>query len=798
MFRIVSRYIAREVIPPFLLSLVVFTFLLLLPPLRDRAEELIGIGIAPGEIVRMLALLVPQSLGLTIPMALLLGVLMGLGRLSTDREAVAMQACGISFARILAPLLLLAVLAAGINSWILIDTLPRANQAFRELVFRVMANRAEGEVKPRIFHVDDFPDLVLYVREISPTGGGWSDVFLADVSEPGRPDVYVAERGHVVVDRDRETVEIVLAGGTRHHVDPAQPEDYERHAFEELLIQVDASSLFPADGPARGWAEMTIPELQARAAEMRADGQSPHWPIMHLHQKFSIPVACFVFVLLGAALGVSNRKEGRLASFALGVGVIFAYYVVMFTGEAMAMGQRISPHMARWLPNIVLGAAGLLLIWWRTGRADRRLPGAALAGRLLPHRSPVPTPPEEVPGPDAADPRRRTGTAQQANAVVDDPVVRVPTASVGAGVSILDRYVMRMYLRWVTVAFVGLLGIFYITTFIDLSDNLFKEQATGLMLLEHLWYATPQFIYYVLPIAGLVATLVTIGVLTRTSELTVMKACGISLYRVALPILGFSVIWGACLFVISETVLARANRRAEALNQQIRTGRVQVLDPLNRRWLVSDDGDIYHYLHFDADESELGALSVFEFEGRPWSLARRTYVAQATFTGDGTAAAWHGRDVWERSFPGREEEVSAHRRDAERTLSALASPEVFSAERPEAELMTFRELQDYIDELRTQGFDVVSLVVALHRKASFPFVTLILTLIAIPFAVTTGPRGALYGIGVGIALAFGYWIVISIFGAFGSAGVLTPAIAAWAPNIFFGASAGYFLFAIRT
>ena len=795
MFRTTSRYIAREVIPPFLLSLVVFTFLLLLPPLRDRAEELIGIGIAPGEIVRMLALLVPQSLGLTIPMALLLGVLMGLGRLSSDRETVAMQACGISFARILAPLLVLAVLAAGINSWILIDTLPRANQAFRELVFRVMANRAEGEVRPRIFHVDDFPDLVLYVREISQTGGGWSDVFLADVSEPNRPDVYVAERGHVVVDRDREAVEIVLADGTRHHVNPAEPEDYERHAFEDLLIQVDASSLFPADGPARGWAEMTIPELQARAAEMRADGQSPHWPIMHLHQKFSIPVACFVFVLLGAALGVSNRKEGRLASFALGIGVIFAYYLVMYTGEAMAMGQRISPHAARWLPNIVLGAMGLLLIWWRTGRADRRLPGAALAGRLLPHRSPVATPPEGAPRADAADARGPSDAAPRAG---DSPVVRVPTSTVGTGVSILDRYVIRMYLRWVAVAFVGLLGIFYITTFIDLSDNLFKEQATGLMLLEHLWYATPQFIYYVLPIAGLVATLVTIGVLTRTSELTVMKACGISLYRVALPILGFSVVWGACLFVISETVLARANRRAEALNQQIRTGRVQVLDPLNRRWLVSDDGDIYHYLHFDADDSELGALSVFEFEGRPWSLARRTYVAQATFTGEGPEAAWHGRDVWERSFPGGAGGVSAYRRDAERSLSDVASPEVFAAELPEAELMTFRELQGYIDELRTQGFDVVSLVVALHRKASFPFVTLILTLIAIPFAVTTGPRGALYGVGVGIALAFSYWIVISIFGAFGSAGVLTPVIAAWAPNIFFGASAGYFLFAIRT
>ncbi len=788
MFRITSRYIVREVIPPFLLSLLVFTFLLLLPPIRDRAEELIGIGIAPGEILRLLALLVPQSLGLTIPIALLLGVLMALGRLSSDRETVAMQACGISFGRILAPLLLLATVAAAINCWVMVDLIPRSNLAFREMVFRIVANRAEGEVKPRVFHADDFPNLVLYVQEVSQTGGGWSNVFLADVEDPNRLDVYVAERGQVMVDPERQSVDVALSRGTRHQVDPERPEEYERHAFEELLIQVDATSTFPTGGVQEGYAEMTIPQLRERAAEMRAGGQSPHWPIMYLHQKFSIPVACFVFVLLGAAFGISNRRDGRLASFALGIGVIFAYYVVMYTGEAMAMGQRISPHLARWLPDIVLGFAGIALVWWRVGRTDRRLPGARLAARLLPHRAAA----ETVANHAAPDGLKASDSRGEA-------LVTVPRGSATVGVSILDWYVTGMYLRWVGLAFVGLLGIFYITEFVELSDNLFKEQATGMMLLEYLWYATPQFIYYVLPVAGLVATLVTIGVLTRTSELTVMKACGISLYRVALPLLAFSLIWSGCLFMLAETVLARANRQAEELDQQIRTGRVRTFDPLNRRWLVDDNGDIYHYLHFDPDRQEVGALSIFEFEGNPWSLQRRTFVAAGTFRGGADAGGvWDGRDVWERSFAEAGAEGSAYRREAERPLPAVAPPEVFAAEVPEAELMSFRELRQHIDELRTRGFDVVSLVVALHRKASFPFVTVILTLIAIPFAVTTGRRGTLYGVGFGIVLAFSYWIIVSIFGAFGSAGMLAPVIAAWAPNAFFGASAGYFLFAVRT
>ena len=124
--------------------------------------------------------------------------------------------------------------------------------------------------------------------------------------------------------------------------------------------------------------------------------------------------------------------------------------------------------------------------------------------------------------------------------------------------------------------------------------------------------------------------------------------------------------------------------------------------------------------------------------------------------------------------------------------------DVFKADRTDAGLMNFRELDRHIVDLRARGFDVVDLVVELHRKVSFPFITFILTLIAVPFAVTTGARGALYGVGVGIVLAFGYWFVLSVFGALGSAGVLMPATAAWAPNLLFGASAGYFLLTVRT
>ena len=776
MLRITDRYILREVIPPFLLGLVIFTFLLMIPPIMEVVEELIAKGVDTLTVIRIVGTLVPQGLALTIPMALLLGVLMGLGRMSSDRETVALQACGVSLLRMFRPLLLLALLAAGATCYVMVIALPDANQRFREITFRTVASRAEGEVRPRVFY-EDFPNVVLYVRDVSQTGAGWRDVFLADMRDSGQPDVYVASQGQVVLDADQRTVDVVLRSGTGHVMRSDEPGAYEVHSFEEIVIGLDPESVFPRAGPQRGYPELTIAQLQEEAALLRAQGVSPHRPIMEIHRKFSIPVACLVFVLIGIGLGVTSRKDGRLASFALGLMVIFTYYVIMYGAEAMAKGALVSPHLAMWLPNILLGLAGLALFAWRSASVERRiaLPFPAL---------------RRAPETEEEEAEQSVARGMWAGIAVPRPGV--------LSLSLLDWYVFRLYGGVLLLGFVGLLGVFYISTFIDLSDKLFKGQTTGLMLLEYFWYATPQFSYFVLPVSALVAALVTIGLLTKTSELTVMKACGVSLYRAALPIFVASLALSGVLFGMSETIMAAANREAEALNFEIRSGvrRNRAIDVLSRQWIVAGDGSIYHYLHFDPERNELGNLSVYEFGGEPWGLTGRTFAGAASF-----ADGWRGRDVWTREFtrPAADgDEAIEYTSAVEAPLPTLEEPDYFATERPDAELMNFGQLRTHIAELSASGFDVVRLVVELHRKVSFPFVTLILTLIAIPFAVTTGPRGTLFGVGLGVVLAFTYWITINVFAAIGSAGLLGPALAAWAPNVLFGASAAYLLLTVRT
>src|SRR6185436_2328297 len=528
--KIIDRYVIRQMLPPILLGLLVFTFVLIIPQIKEHAESFIAKGVSPGLVLTAMLLLVPQALALTIPMSLLLGLLIAFTRLSADREFVAMQACGLSLARLLRPVGAISLLCAGATFYVWAIVVPDSNQRFREIAFNVVAQRAEYKIRSRVFF-DDFPNLVLWVRDVPASGGGWNGVFVSDTRNPSSPSIYLARHGRVSIDRDRKRIELVLESGT-HHTSNADGRD-EVSQFESIWVTLDPGTVFRNAALERGPNELSIAELRARVAAMESRGESPHQELITIHRKWSIPVACLVFGLIGIALGATNRRDGALGSFAIGLVVIFAYYIPMYLGPALSKGSLVAPWFAAWLPNIVMGVAGILLFAWRDKAADRPL------------RIPLP-----------AFLRRPRAFAKA-------------TRSWGP-VRILDHYVASSYVRVLGLAAVALAGIFYISTFLDLSDKVFKGDATWAMMGRYFVFVTPQYVYYIIPLAVLVAALVTISVLTKNNELVVMKACGVSLYRIALPMVFCAVLAGGALFGLEESILGPSNRQAETLNRVMR------------------------------------------------------------------------------------------------------------------------------------------------------------------------------------------------------------------------------------
>ncbi|CAN5878502.1 hypothetical protein BH18ACI5_BH18ACI5_13890 [soil metagenome] len=796
--RTLDRYVIREILPPFLLSLLIFTFILEIPPVMRSLEELVSKGVSWGVAGRILLTLVPQGLGLTIPMATLTGILIGLGRISADREAVALLACGVSPYRLLRPILAFALLMAGATTYVMLRAIPDANQAFREITWNLVSKKVKSDIRPRMFFTD-FPGFVLYARDEAPDGGGWRDVMVADTRKEGRTDFFFAGSGDLVIDQANQRIDLVLSEGKRYSTGaPGESEVYSFPGNPGLILSLDPKTVFSRGEIPRTITEKSIADLKVDAAAKlaaRPAPLSPHPELMYIHQKFSIPVACLVFGVIGLALGLTSSRDTKMAGFVVGLIVVFAYYGILELAAQQTRGHYrdlelarqlasaswMNAHLARWWPNIIMGTFGIGALIWRARFAQRGLPVS------FPVRVPqLPTGWQRQAPQPAQSPSGRPAVSrrpQRVVLVVKFPRIRVP------GVGILDRYISRLYIHIAGLSTFALLGLFYIASFLDRSEKIFKGQATTGKVLEFLLYSSPQFIYFVIPIAALLSVLVTFGTLSRTSELTVMKACGVSLYRTALPIVFLSFVGSGLLYTLEQRVLAQSNRRAEALDDEIRNRPARTFNPLTRQWIVARDGGIYHYGLFDPEQRMLTALSIYTPAAQRWELQSQSFATTAQYRN-----GWTGVKGWSRDYSADPPLLSEF---ARRPL-ALEPPDYFGTEQPIAQLMTVPELRKHIADLKASGFNWMPSAVELQRKIAFPFVTVVMTLLAVPFGVSTGRRGTLYGIGIGIAIALVYWVMSSVFIAVGSAGALPPFLAAWSPNIIVAGAAAVLFLNTRT
>jgi len=252
---------------------------------------------------------------------------------------------------------------------------------------------------------------------------------------------------------------------------------------------------------------------------------------------------------------------------------------------------------------------------------------------------------------------------------------------------------------------------------------------------------------------------------------------------------------GGGIFALQETILGPSTRRAVELQSIIRGLNPQNLDLLNNRWLVGANGRFYHYTSLDPQNHVLTGLDVYELTPRMTRLIRRTFADTASLAGESADNLWQIHRGKDREF---DEEGNVHVTPLVGVRRTLESADYFGTKEPNERFMGYSELRTYTDKLQAGGFAILEQQVALARKLAFPFVTLIMTLLAVPFASTIGRSGAMGGVGVGIALAISYWTLISIFAALGAGGALPPLLAAWAPNLLFGAAALYLLLTVRT
>src|SRR3954471_204559 len=358
--RILTRYILREVSSHALIGAVIFTFVIFMRDLA-RILELIVRNSAPlPSVAELFFLTLPTALTVTLPMAVLVGILIGLSRLAADSEVTAMRAMGLgsgTFLRVISIFAIVVWLFALLNN---VYLAPKSAAALGDLQDRLKSSQASFEVQPRVFY-EDFKDYVLYVEDSTAGNGAalWKGVFLADLSNPASPKITLAREG-TVTSESQEKLRLHLVDGSSHEIVPRNPDQYSISTFSESDIPIQ----LPATNTQKTEVTPTteVPTFQLLNQAKKMDPQRGRVLEIEFHRRFALPTACLVLALVGIPLGLSAKKGGKSTGFVLTIALVFTYYMVSVVGVAMARQGKLSPFLGAWLANFVFAALGVVLL----------------------------------------------------------------------------------------------------------------------------------------------------------------------------------------------------------------------------------------------------------------------------------------------------------------------------------------------------------------------------------------------------------------------------------------------------
>ena len=795
----IDRLVVREVLPPTLLGFMTYTFLVVMRGIFNLIEQILVRGVAFVDAARVMLITLPHIVVLTIPMSFLFGVLLAVGRMNADNEIVAIQAGGIPARRMLRPIAAIGVLLTIFNGYLYLAVIPQSGRELRELKVRLFAEAKNlGRIEPKVFH-EQLPNVLLYLRDANPETGEWRDIIFFDSSDPDVERLTLAKRGRKVT----AGIDATAASGGMPEVEQwIRLEDVVSHQFsrsdpETYRINRTRSQLFRPEmsggGTVRfrlGMAERGTTELIRflGGGELTASGPAdsvldePNREIerrhaaVELNKRLAIPFACVVFALLALPLGVGSRSGGRGRGFVISVAVVLAYYLVNNQGEMMAMEGTIPAWLGVWLPNLVLTMVALVLMRrmsrWVGERERAENPLVRLHMWYRGWRD-----------------RRRTNGLAAAPATGSIPVQIHRRRYASRFPALFDRYITRRLLPPILLVVISTALLYVVADLSSNIEDMARNRVPAGVVLAYYANLVPQVFLDVTPFALMIAVLILLTLLERQQEMTALKAAGISLYRLTVPVLLVAAVAAAGLWFLGEVVVPNANRDAQRLLDRIK-GRetTRTYRASDRQWLLSRNGNtLYNFLRYDDPSDTLIRFTMFRIDDN-MELGFYLFSRRVRYD-DGV---WIADSGWFRQiFPDGTDEFK--RITAPMKLEIPEGPDYFGQEYRRPSEMSVGELASYIHELIDSGYRPSKLIVRWHQKFAYPLSAFVMVLLALPFGLSRGGRRVttMQGIALALVLGIDYFMSTALFGRLGEVEVLPPVVGAWAPVVL------AFLFAVN-
>jgi LPS export ABC transporter permease LptF/LPS export ABC transporter permease LptG len=759
---LIARYVLKGAIPYALLSLLLLTAILLTQQAGRFAELALSADLPLSLAAQITAALLPSVLVLTLPVAVLAGIVIGFSRMGSDSEIVALRAAGVGTWALVWPALLIGLLATGAATFLHMREAPQASRDLRKAALMGALRKLESPVEPRTFNTE-IPGYVIYVRDGDKAQGSWARVFINLQQRDGSTRVLTARSGRI--DSSGDKAELVLSDVVAMKMPSAESTErnYVVERLDQLRLAIDTGRAALVD-------RLTQKDIRADEldwSDLRKQARSESIPERNeaqrtIHRRLALSVAPLVFALFGGLSGMRIRRGGRGAGILLSIAVVVVYYLISLLGESLARTGAVPIIVAQWMATVVLLLFSLMLLRFKP------VPGVALITRLIKGKG--------------------RGKSAQTGVIAEQTL-----GAGGSGFpSLLDTSLFRTLAISFLLGFFGLLSIVIIFTLFELWRFIGANNVPASIVARYLASLLPVVTVELFPATMLITVLITYALLARRSEAIAWWASGQSVYRLMLPGILFASAAGAGMWLVQEHLMPSANVRQEVLRARIRGGQPRAITGTGRQWLASIETRRLYSYEFDDQTASLNDPTIYELDAEGVHLIRVTSGKTGAWVAPTEMVVTNAETI---NFRGLivERQVAA-----ETKLTGMDTLPVFKPSNDRPSQLSVSALKRYVSAAKRRGVDVSALALALQRKYANPFSVLIMAFIGMPLALAFGRKGALVAMCIAVGVSIAYWGVGGGFQQLGNHGLLPPEVAAWTPPVLFAAVGTYFLSRVRT
>ena len=842
---ILYRYIIKEHIFPFLSSLSIIVFLFVMQQAVYLLDKIISKGLDPTIVFEVFVIQLGWIIALAIPMAILTATLMTFGRMSGDNEITSIKASGQSLIPLMVPVFsaatVLAVFLVFFNDFIL----PDANHRTANLISDISRKKPAAFIEPRVL-IRDFTGYTIYTSDVDSRSGLLRGIKIFTDMPDQDPTITLADSGLIRMTPNQQYIEMTLFNGESHSTPRNKKDDYFVGRFKKQIVSIKnvdsdfertnssyrsdrekssammladiselkntnvqykkeyksfldsiESSIRKLDTSARYLPEPIKTHTDTLSFQKWVASIDPSQPavsgalqehndlfdrffrrihsnnilisqyMVEVHKKYSIPFACLIFVLIGAPLGIMARRGGVAVGASYSLFFFILTWAFLISGESMADKLKISPFVAMWSGNILVGICGIILTLLMLQEKTIRFDWIVNMWKSF------------------AGGEKRFAKALSNNFIFKIPALLfwTPRWLMRKVIGTASTYLIGLFMSYVVGLSLSLASIFVI---VDYISNLRRFEGVQFYYVGlYYWYFLPWIIQITLPIVLLLASMFAIGRMIKNNELTAIKASGVSVGQITMPLLFLGLLFSVATFYGGEKILPVANLLKRELEDNLKDPAKIVkfkADGIKeyRRdfYYFSDSKTLYRYEEFSTSPFFVRGAIRQRFDN---SRIVERIKAESVLYDDSTG--WRFINAEIRDFTKDPPVLSRHDTLSDTFLSS--TPGQMVARIKKKEEMSYWELSRFIEASKRRGEKVNKYLGELDFKIALPFMNFIVILLGVSITARAGRKGGAIVFGIGLALVFSYWIISRFSIVFAQNGHLPVLLGAWLGNILF-------------